>query len=311
MKDLLCASDLSAEDLALLLDRSAEFARDPGRGAGLLRGDIVALYFEKPSTRTRLSFEAAIARLSGTAVFVGPNDLQLSRGETLEDTARTVSRYARLWIMRAAHHEDVERFAHSATLHVVNALTDRHHPCQSLADLLTIRQRFGSFADVHAAWIGPANNVSTSFVEAAAIAGMRVKIATPKTCSFDGSFLNQAAALADASHGSVEVVADARSAVAGANVVYTDVWSSMSDDPLEESARRASFEPFRVDARLFAHAANGAIFLHCLPCRRGEEVTSDVIDGPASVVFNQAENRLHTAAALLDALVRSEISGRR
>lgn len=311
MKDLLRTSDLSTEDLALLLERSAEFARDPTRGAGLLRGDTVALFFEKPSTRTRLSFEAAIARLGGHTVFVGPNDLQLSRGETLEDTARTVSRYVRLWIMRAAHHEEVERFARAATLHVVNALTDRHHPCQSLADLLTIRQRFGRLAEVRAAWIGPANNVATSFIEAGAIAGMHLKIATPKARSFDAAFLAHATALADLGNGSVECVADARSAAAGANVVYTDVWSSMSDDPREEGARRAALEAFRVDAALFANAADGAIFLHCLPCRRGDEVTSDVIDGPASVVFDQAENRLHTAASLIDALARSELSGRR
>lgn len=311
MKDLLRTSDLSTGDLELLLDRSAEFARDPTRGAGLLRGDIVTLFFEKPSTRTRLSFEAAIARLGGNAVFVGPNDLQLSRGETIEDTARTVSRYTRLWITRAAHHEDVERFARAATLHVVNALTDRHHPCQSLADLLTIRQRFGRIANLRAAWIGAANNVATSFVEAAAIAGMHVKIATPKTSSFDPQFLTHATSLADDSHGSIEAVTDARSAVAGANVVYTDVWSSMSDDPREAAARHAALEPFRVDAELFGRAADGAIFLHCLPCKRGEEVTADVIDGPASVVFDQAENRLHTAAAVLDALLRSELSGRR
>jgi ornithine carbamoyltransferase len=310
MKDFFRTSDLSNDDLALLLDRAADFSRDSSRGAGLLRGDSVVLFFDKPSTRTRLSFETAIARLGGHAVFVGPSELQLARGETLEDTARSASRYARAWVMRAAH-GDVERFAHAATLHVVNALTERHHPCQSLADLLTIKARFGRLAGVNAAWVGPANNVATSFVEAAAIAGVHVRVATPPTHAFDAAFLAHAADLARAAGGSIAAVGDPRAAVSGAHVVYTDVWSSMTDDPRAEAERRASLERFRVDAALMGCAAEDAIFLHCLPCRRGEEVTADVIDGASSVVFDQAENRLHTAAALLDALVRHELGGRR
>jgi ornithine carbamoyltransferase len=311
MKDLLRTSDLSTEDLTLLLDRAAELARDPSSHQGLLRGDSLVLFFEKPSTRTRLSFETAIARLGGHSVFVAPSDLQLSRGETIEDTARTASRHARAWIMRAARHEDVERFARAATLHVVNALTNRHHPCQSLADLLTIRHRFGQLAGVRVAWVGAANNVATSFVEGATMTGMHVRIASPPALSFDAGFLAHASELARESRGSIEVHVDPRAAVAGAEVVYTDVWSSMSDDPSAAAERRAALEAYRVDAALMKRAARSAIFLHCLPCRRGEEVAADVVDGPASVVFDQAENRLHTAAAVLDALIRSELVGRR
>lgn len=309
MKDLVRTADLSPADLTLILDRAAEIANDPSVVRGLLRGDSVVLHFEKPSTRTRLSFETAVARLGGHSIFVRGDELQLSRGETIEDTARVAGRYARAWIMRSARHENVERFASAASIHVVNALTDLHHPCQSLADLLTIRRREGRLRGVEVAWVGPGNNVAHSFIEAAMLAGMHVHVACPRGHGPNEAVVARATRIAEHTGGLLRFFEDAASAVRGVKVVYTDVWSSMTDAPEGASARRAALEPFRVDAPLFGGAADGAFFLHCLPCHRGDEVTAEVIDGPRSAVWDQAENRLHTATALLDLLVRRELTG--
>lgn len=309
MKDLLRTSDLSADDLRWILDRATELAADQDGARGLLRGETAVLFFEKPSTRTRLSFETAIARLGGHAVFVGPRELQLSRGETIEDTARTASLYARAWIMRASRHESVEQFARAATIPVVNALTDRHHPCQSLADLMTMRTRFGELAGLTVAYVGAPNNVVDSLVEAAALAGMRLRIATPRSLPPDPSVLAAARSVAWTTGAEILTLSDPRDAVQGAHVVYTDVWTSMSDDPDQAPARRTLLEPYRVDRKLMALAEDDAVFMHCLPCHRGEEVEASIVDGPRSIVFEQAKNRLHTAVAVLDGLLRSQLGG--
>lgn len=309
MKDFLRIADLSAADLELLLSRSLELKKEPHRGISILRGETVVLYFEKPSTRTRLSFETAIVRLGGHPIFTGPTELQVARGETIEDTARVASRYARAWVMRAARHGAIERFAHAATIPVINALTDRHHPCQALADLLTIRERFGALAGRTVAYVGAGNNVSNDFMHAAALAGMHVRVASPRAFAVEAAFVERAAAAAKQTGGTVEVLEDARAAVRGADAVYTDVWTSMTDDPHQAEVRRTMLEPFRVDGALFSQAKGEAIFLHCLPCKRGEEVTAEVVDGPRSAVLDQAENRLHTAMAVLECLLRSELGG--
>jgi ornithine carbamoyltransferase len=309
MKDLLRTADLTPADLGLLVGRAADLKKEPHRGISMLRGDSVVLYFEKPSTRTRLSFETAIVRLGGHPVFTGPSELQIARGEPIEDTARVASRYARAWIMRASRHSAVEQFARAATIPVVNALTDRHHPCQALADVLTMRERLGDLAGRTVAYLGAGNNVAHDLVQASALAGMRVRVATPRAFALDGALLERAAATAREVGGSVEVFEDARAAAKGADAIYTDVWSSMTDDPHQAELRRAALEPFRVDAALFALARPDAFFLHCLPCRRGEEVTAEIVDGPRSAVLDQAENRLHTAMAVLECLLQHEISG--
>ncbi len=309
LKDLLCTADLSAADLTLLLDRAAacragERAVDP-----FLRGSAVALYFSKPSTRTRFSFEAAIARLGGQPIAVGPNDLQLGRGETIEDTARVLSRYARAFVIRTFADEEVRRFAAAATIPVINALTDGHHPCQSLADLLTLRDALGSLAGRRVAYVGDGNNVTHSLIEAAALSGIDLAVGCPARYAPDPGVVERARDRARASGARITITVDPIEAVRDAEAVYTDTWVSMGDPPAERGERLERLSPYRVDAALMAHARPGALFLHCLPAHRGEEVSAEVIDGPRSVVFDQAENRLHTSVALLEALIQRRLTG--
>jgi ornithine carbamoyltransferase len=302
MKDLLRISDLDAGGLRHLLRLAASTKRQPRRWRHVLADETVVLYFSKPSTRTRISFEAAIARLGGHSVVVGPNELQLGRGETIEDTARVISRYAKAFVIRTYDQDDVDRFAAAASIPVVNALTDLHHPCQALADLLTIQERFGRLGGLRVAYLGDGNNVAHSLIEACALAGVDIVVATPPGFEPDQGILDAAGRVSEA-HGSlVATTHDPLVAAAGADVIYTDVWVSMGNPPEERAARLDALRPYRVDASILAQAADGAIFLHCLPAHRGEEVAADVIDGPQSLVFDQAENRLHTEQALLVAL---------
>lgn len=309
MKDFLRTASLSPEDLSLLLDRAADLKRDPDRGRAVLRGETVVLYFEKPSTRTRLSFETAVARLGGHAIFTTTSDLQTARGETLEDTARVGSRYSRAWVLRTYRHEHVVRFAAAATVPVINALTNDHHPCQSLADLFTLREHLGDLAGRTVAWIGPGNNVAHSFLEGAMLAGMRVRVATPAEYAPDVEVVADARDIAKTTRGTLDMVERPEDAARGADAIYTDTWISMGDDPREADARRAAFERYRVDGRLMSLAAPRALFLHCMPAYRGDEVTASVLDGPHSVILDQAENRLHTSVALLEMLLRAELAG--
>ncbi len=309
MKDLLRIADLSTDDLDYLLDLSDHVHRDPHLHAGLLDGDTVITYFAKPSTRTRLSFGSAITHLGGTPEVVGPNELQLGRGETIEDTARVVSRYARAFVIRTYSDEDVRRFAGAATIPVINALTDGHHPCQALADLLTLRQHFGHLKGLRLAYLGDGNNVAHSLMEACALAGIDITVATPPGFEPDPGIVVMAERLAIASGSIVWTTHDPLLAVAGADAVYTDVWLSMGDSDDERATRAAALQPYQVNAAVMAEAADGAVFMHCLPAHRGQEVAADVIDGPRSVVLDEAENRMHTAQALLVALLRGELSG--
>ncbi|MFN7951982.1 MAG: ornithine carbamoyltransferase [bacterium] len=309
LKDLLRSADLAPSDLAYLLELALAFKAAPRRAAPLER-DTVVLYFNKPSTRTRISFETAVARLGGTPIGVGANDLQLGRGETIEDTARVVSRYARAFVIRTYSDDDVRRFATAATIPVVNALTDLHHPCQSLADLLTLHERFGSLRGRRLAYVGAGNNVAHSLLEAGALAGLEVRVGTPGRYPPDPEIVREARRIAAITGGAIVVTEDAQEAVASADAVYTDVWMSMNDPAAERAERLAALAPFQVDAALLERAAPHAIFMHCLPDHRGEEVTAEVVDGPRSVVFDQAENRLHTAMAILDALLAGALEGR-
>jgi ornithine carbamoyltransferase len=282
-------SDLDAGGLRALLDLATEMKERRHGFVEELKGETLVCFFEKPSTRTRLSFAAAAERLGMLPVVLGPADLQLERGESLEDTARTFAGYAAAIVVRTFAQETVERMAAVSRVPVVNALTDEHHPCQALADLLTMRERFGRLEGVRVAFIGDFNNVATSLAEAAALTGVHVTVACPS--------------------GYERVVHDARvvhepaEAVRGADVVYTDVWVSMGDEAARESHIR-DLGPFRVDEALMSHASPDAVFMHCLPAHRGEEVAQDVIDGPHSIVWQQAENRMPTEEALLFALIR-------
>lgn len=307
MKDLLRIADLAPDTLIHLLDRAGHFQRHPHDRGELLRGRTVLLYFAKPSTRTRLSAETAVVRLGGTALTVGPAELQLGRGETIADTARVVSSYTAAVVIRTFDDEDVRSFARAAHVPVINALTDGHHPLQALADLMTLREIFGDLRGRKVAYVGAATNVTHSLMEAAALAGLSLAVATPAGYAPDPAVEAMARKLSTG--GDLVLTGDPREAVDGADAVYTDVWLSMGDPPEQKAARVAALAPYRVTAGLMAAARPGAVFLHCLPAHRGEEVTAEVIDGPASEVFRQAANRLPTAQAVLDALLTGGLAG--
>jgi ornithine carbamoyltransferase len=309
LKDYLRVSQLTRKDLTRLLDLAERLKRRPHDQDGLLHDEVVCLYFAKPSTRTRVSFTVAVTRLGGVPEMLGSSDLQLGRGETIEDTARVISRYAKAFVIRTFADDDVERFAAAAAIPVINALTDGHHPCQALADVLTIRERFGTLAGLKVAYLGDGNNVVHSLMEAGALAGMHVVVATPKKHEPDADLVKGAQAVAERTGGSVMVSNDPKEAAAGAHVLYTDVWLSMGDDPGTRQARYRALRRFQVNAPLMALADPDAIFMHCLPAHRDDEVTAEVMDGPASVVFDQAENRLCTEQAVLAALLKGKLKG--
>ena len=286
-------ADLDAAGLLAALDLAAQMKERPHGFLEALRGDTLVCYFEKPSTRTRVSFAAAAERLGMLPVVLGPADLQLGRGETIEDTARTFAGYAVAIVVRTFAQEAVERMAAVSRVPIVNALTDDHHPCQALADLLTLRERFGTLDGLKLAFVGDFDNVAVSLAEAAPLAGFELSVACPP--GYERELTG------------VHVVHDPREAVAGADAVYTDVWVSMGDEA-EREARMRDFLPYRVDEELLAAARPDAVFLHCLPAHRGEEVTAGVIDGPQSIVWQQAENRLPTEEAILYALVTRQWS---
>jgi ornithine carbamoyltransferase len=262
------------------------------------------MFFEKPSTRTRVSFAAACQHLGALPLGLRPDELQLGRGEPISDTARVLSGYASAIVVRTFAQSVLDEMAAAAEKPVINALTDDHHPCQALADLLTIRERFGSLQGVRVAYIGDGNNVAHSLMQAGALAGMHVVVGTPHGFEPDPAITDAASATALAHGGSIAVVHDPAEAVAGANAVYTDVWVSMGDDEAQRAKRQEVLAAYQVSTELMRHADREAVFLHCLPAHRGEEVEADVIDGPASVVFRQAENRLWTEEAVLYAYIR-------
>ena len=302
--DLLRISDLDARQLYVLLDLAAEMKAAPHGWETALHGDTVAMFFEKPSTRTRVSFAAACQHLGALPLGLRPDELQLGRGEPISDTARVLSGYSSAIVVRTFAQALLDEMAAFADKPVINALTDDHHPCQALADLLTIRERFGSLQGIRVAYLGDGNNVAHSLMEAGALAGMHVVVGTPAGFEPDPAITDKAAATALAHGGSISVVHDPAEAVAGANAVYTDVWVSMGDDEASRAKRAAVMAAYQVDTELMRHADREAIFLHCLPAHRGEEVAAEVIDGPASVVFRQAENRLWTEEAVLYAYIR-------
>jgi len=310
LKDFLRTADLIPEDLETLLDLSETYKTEPFHDESDLRGRMVVLYFGKPSTRTRLSFESAVLQLGGLPATVGPNELQLGRGETIEDTARIISAYAAAFVIRTFSDEDVERFAAAATIPVINALTDGHHPCQSIADVFTIRRHFGRLKGIRIVYVGDGNNVAHSLMEAAALAGMRIVVATPPGFEPDPVVTSDATAIAETTGGSVEVTNDPLQAAEGADVIYTDVWVSMGTPESERGERLQRLAPFQVNEELMGRAAPDAIFMHCLPAHRGEEVAGPVIDGPRSVVFEQAANRGPTEQAVLYALRHGLLRGR-
>lgn len=299
-RDLLSLADLTAAELTHILDVADYQKRtwSTGKRSTPLAGKAVAIVLQKPSMRTRVSFEVACSRLGAHPVIMSGPDGAFSRGESVYDTTKVLERYVDAIVIRTFEHELVEQMAEIASVPVINALTDDHHPCQGLADLLTIREHLGRLAGVSLAYVGDGNNMAHTYLLAGAITGMDVKIATPQGYEPDASVVDHARSLASLSGGSVVLGSDARSAVASAEVVITDTWASMGQEA-EHAERVSVFKPFRVDRELMSHAAEGALFMHCLPAHRGEEVTDEVMDGPGSVIFDEAENRLHAQKALL------------
>ncbi len=291
---------LSSEELrGILEDAKRRKAARQGKPQGWVDADapakdhVLAMIFEKNSTRTRFSFDAAMRQLGGDAIITNSGEMQLGRGESVEDTARVLSRMVDAVMIRANRHEDVERFAQASTIPVINGLTDKSHPCQILADLLTLEEKWGEVAGKTIAWIGDGNNVCASFIHAAPKFNFRLKIACPPQYHPDLYDL----ARAQKEQGQIELLEDPEEATKGAHCVVADTWVSMGD--VDHDERIDAFEAYQVDETLMEHAEPDAVFLHCLPAHRGEEVTDDVIDGPRSLVWDEAENRIHAQKAVL------------
>jgi ornithine carbamoyltransferase len=297
-------SDFTADEIGELLALAEELKHEPHDFGESLRGELVACIFEKPSTRTRVSFAAAAARLGATPLALSPQELQLGRGETIADTARSISGYAVAIVARTFAQETVDELARWATVPVINALSDEHHPCQALADVLTIQEELGSLRGRRLAFVGDGgDNVARSLLEIGALTGLDVTIACPPEHVPDPWAVQSARELAEDTGAELTVLHDPWAAVTGADAVYADVWTSMGDEA-EHDARARILAPYRVTPELLALAAPDAIFLHCLPVKRGEEVAAEVIDGPRSAVWRQSANRLPTEQALLWLLTR-------
>jgi ornithine carbamoyltransferase len=296
-KHFLTLLDLSSAELQRLVRRAIELKAFNRAGTihEPFKHKVLAMVFEKSSTRTRMSFEVGMAQLGGHAIFLSPRDTQLGRGEAIEDTARVLSRMADVIMIRTFEHEKIERFAAYSSVPVINALTDLYHPCQLLADMQTYHEQRGDISGKTVAWIGDGNNMCHSYINAARQFDFTLKIACPQGYLPEADILEAA--------GEHAVMADsALAAAAGADLVVTDVWASMGQEE-EQAKREQAFAAYQVDARLMQAAAADALFMHCLPAHRGEEVTADVIDGPQSVVWDEAENRLHAQKALLEILL--------
>ncbi len=305
-------SDLTG-DLDRLLARAAVLKAERARGVRrpTLSGKNLAMIFEKPSTRTRTSFEVAINDFGGHALYMSPKDLQIGRGETIADTARVLSRFVDAICYRAFHHADVVELARWATVPVINALDDAEHPCQTAADLLTMRERWkGRFRGRRLAWVGDGNNVLHSLLIGAAAVGLDLSVATPAGYRPQPQFVRAAELLARRAKSTVSFTTDPREAVRGADAVYTDVWVSMGEEA-ETAAREAAFREFQVNDSLLALAKSTAFVLHDLPAHRGQEITDSVLDGPQSAAWDQAENRLHAQKAILEHLLLASRKRRR
>ena len=302
-RHLLSLKDYSREDIEEVFDLAGQMKAAPGEYAQALRGKCLGMVFQKPSTRTRVSFEVGMFQLGGHALYLGQNDIQLHRGETVADTARVLSRYVDGIMARVFAHQDVLDLAKHGGVPVINGLSDLLHPCQALADYFTLRERRGRLEGLKVAYVGDGNNVCHELMIAAVKLGMSFACAAPKGYEPNQLIVKASGRDAQRARAPVPVVtADPRAAVAGADVVYTDVWTSMGQEQ-EAQQRLRAFEGYQVTPEMMAVAHPDAVFMHCLPAHRGEEVAAEVIDGPQSVVFDEAENRLHTQKALLALLL--------
>ena len=299
-KDFLSILDIDEYELESIVADAVRLKRLKSAGTAheLLRGRSLGIIFEKASTRTRVSFEVGMSDLGGHALFLNPQDMQLGRGEEVRDTARVLARYVDAVMIRAYSHATIEEFARYANIPVVNGLSDRLHPCQVLADIMTLSERFGDLHGLKLAWVGDGNNVCSSWLLSTALTGMEVAVASPSRYRPKDEIVDQARAAG----GKVTIVTDPDEAVRDADVLYTDIWVSMGDEQ-ERAERLQALKGYTIDSRLLAQASPDALVMHCLPAHRGEEITDEVMEGPQSIVWDQAENRLHAQKALLVRLI--------
>jgi ornithine carbamoyltransferase len=311
MKDLLRTEHLSRADVDLLLDTAADFAQNPLRSQTALNNKSVAIYMTKPSTRTRLASETAVAHLGGTPIFIRGDELQLGRGETIADTAKIISGYCDALIVRTFAQSDIDELGAHASIPVINGLSDDDHPTQLLADWVTIRENFGT--DIKGrkfVYLGDGNNMTHAWLIMGAIMGAHVVAATPSgKWAPDAAVVTKAKEIAAKSGATIELTNDPESAASGASVLYTDVWMSMGDPEAERAEKTKALEPFAITEKLMSLTEKDSIFMHCLPAHRGEEVAGSVIDGPKSVIWREAFHRRTTIQALLYHLTRGEIKG--
>jgi len=301
-KDLLRILDLTDREILSLIASGAEWKRRGGKknAPRPLVGKSLAMIFQKVSTRTRVSFEAGMHRLGGHAIFLSKDGTQIGRGEPIRDTARVLSRYVDAVMIRTFEHANAVEMAEAASIPVVNGLTDDHHPCQILADLMTAKEHGKDLRKMRVAFIGDGNNVANSWVEAAHVLGFKLVIACPARYEPNAEILKEAEVVG---RGDVRIVRDPQEAARNADVLYTDVWMSMGQES-EKKRRQAAFKGYQIDAELLRHAARNVIVMHCLPAHRDEEITEEVLEGPRSVVFDEAENRMHIQMAVLEKLVK-------
>lgn len=303
-KHFISISDFSEKEILSILELTKKLKKDhiQGKNKPLLKGKILAMIFQKSSTRTRVSFESGIVQLGGHALFLSSNDLQLGRGETVADTARVLSRYVDGIMARTYSHQDVLDLATHATVPVINGLTDFNHPCQATADIFTVLEKKKSFKNLNFVYVGDGNNMAHSLLYACATVGMNIVVATPSGYEPQKKVVEEATLIAAKKKTKVEVTHDAREAVKNADVVYTDVWASMGQEE-EHKKRLKIFKAFQLNSKLLRLAKPNHLVMHCLPAHRGEEITSEVVDGKNSIVFDQAENRLHTQKAIMTLLM--------
>jgi ornithine carbamoyltransferase len=296
--DLLTGMEWNPAQVRELLHLAADVKAHPDRYRGALAGRFLALIFEKPSLRTRVTFEVGISSLGGSSVFLDHTETKLGQRESIPDVAKNLERWVQGIVARTFSQESIDALAENASIPVINALSDRYHPCQGLSDFFTLQERFGGLRGLKLAYIGDGNNVCHSLISIAARAGAHLRIATPPGYDPEPAVVSEAKRTARETRGKIELCSSPEEAVADAQAIYTDVWTSMGQE--EESAEReAAFSGYQVSDALFAHAASDAIFMHCLPAHRGSEVTAEIIDSPRSIVFDQAENRLHMQKAIL------------
>jgi ornithine carbamoyltransferase len=298
MRDLVSTRDLSPSEVRSVLDLAAVVKARPSDFRRTLEGKQLVMFFEKPSLRTRLTFEAGMSSLGGTAFFMDQTGGRIDARESLHDIAHNVERWVDVIVLRTFSHSTVEDMAAHASIPVINALSDLEHPCQALADYSVLQERFGNLKNVTLAYVGDGNNVAHSLLLTGALAGSHVRVATPPGYEPNGAIVDAAEEIAQETGARIEVMSDAHRAVAGADAIYTDAWASMGQEH-ESDARIPVFQPYQVNAKLMSKAASHAVFMHCLPAHRGQEVTDEVMDSSQSVIFDQAEGRLHVQKAIL------------